>query len=95
MICYKINVNGETVNVIGQEDESILSATVALSKGGTERDIADCIRLHSRGVSQESENGDCEHFRWKGLPLSVGDVVQIEIVESESASTPEKRFRFD
>jgi len=95
MIGYKIKLNNRSVYTVGQKDTSILNADLVVSRGNSERDADDYIRLNVGGLSQVTEKGFCEHFRWKQCNLEVGDVLEVEIVETESVDPPLKRYRSD
>jgi hypothetical protein len=95
MIALKIKVNGDEVYVVGQEDVSILHSNVVVSRDNSERGVADYIRLNASGLSQDAGKGYPEHFRWKDRDLRIGDVVEIEILETDDVVAPIKRFRSD
>ena len=95
MIGLKIRVNGDLQYVVGQEDVSILHSNVVVSRDNAERDVDDYIRLNTSGLSQDTVKGYPEHFRWKDRNLEVGDVVEIEIVETDEVDAPVKRYRSD
>ena len=95
MIAYRIKVNGEHIATIGQDDMSILTASILASKGNTERGVDDYIRLSLGGLSHKNEEGFIEHFRWKDLDLQIEDIVEIEVVETDTIDPPTKRFRSD
>jgi hypothetical protein len=95
MIALKISVNGELLYVIGQEDVSILNSNVVVSRENSERGIDDYIRLNAGGLSQDTDKGHPEHFRYKSQNLHSGDVVKIEVIESDTIDEPVKRYRSD
>ncbi len=57
--------------------------------------LLDFVRYSVGGLSKPNSNGVCHHFRWPELDLSVGDKVQIEVVETTDIDQPKKRFRSD
>ena len=95
MIALKIRLNGDYVLVAGQPDMSILSSHITVSRGNTERGADDYIRLAAHGLSHDTDKGYPEHFRWKEHQLEVGDLVEIEVVETEQIDSPVKRYRSD
>jgi hypothetical protein len=95
MIAIKIRVNGDLLYVIGQEDVSILNSNLVISRDNSERDVDDYIRLNAGGLSQDTDKGYPEHFRYKSQNLQVGDVVEMEIVDTKKIDAPEKRYRSD
>lgn len=95
MIALKIRLNGDYVVVAGQPDMSILSSHITVSRGNSERGTDDHIRLAAHGLSHDTDKGFPEHFRWKEHELKVGDLVEIEIVESDQIDSPVKRYRSD
>jgi hypothetical protein len=95
MIALKIRINDDETFVIGQEDTSILHSGIVVSRGNQERDVDDYIRLNAHGLSHETEKGYPEHFRWKDRELRIGDVVEIELLETDEIDPPVKRFRSD
>lgn len=95
MIALRIRVNGDEILVIGQEDVSILHSSIVVSRGNFERDVDDYIRLNAHGLSQETEKGYREHFRWKDRELQIGDVVEIAVLEANEIDPPVKRYRSD
>jgi hypothetical protein len=95
MIAIKIRVNGDLLYVIGQEDVSILNSNLVISRDNSERDVDDYIRLNAGGLSQDTDKGYPEHFRYKSQNLQVGDVVEMEIVDTDKIDAPVKRYRSD
>jgi len=95
MIAFQIRINGNVVLVAGQSDTSILHSNVVLSQGNEERGVDEYIRLTTSGLSQDTDKGYPEHFRWKDHDLVVGDSVEIEVVDVESIDAPAKRYRSD
>ena len=95
MIAYRVLINGKLVATIGQPDMSVLNAGVVTSRGNEERGIDDRIRLPLGGLSHVAKDGYPRHFRWKDYLLTVGDKVEIEIIESDDVDAPIKRFRSD
>lgn len=95
MIAIKIRVNGDLLYVIGQEDVSILNSNLVVSRDNSERGVDDYIRLNAGGLSQDTEKGYPEHFRYKSQNLQIGDVVEMEIVDTDEIDAPVKRYRSD
>jgi len=95
MIAYRILVNGKLIATIGQPDMSILNAGIVTSRGNAERGVDDYIRMPLHGMSHDTETGFPQHFRWKEQTLSVGDRIEIEIVETNDFDPPLKRYRSD
>ena len=95
MIALRIRVNGDEMYVVGQKDVSILHSNVVVSRGNSERRVDDYIRLNTSGLSHDTDKGYPEHFRWKDRELKIGDVVEIEILETDEIDAPVKRYRSD
>lgn len=95
MIAFKIIVNGKQVAVAGQEDWSVLAMHVSATRGKTEKSSEGYVRYSVGGLSKPNSDGICQHFRWSELDLSVGDKVQVEVVETIDIDKPKKRFRSD
>lgn len=95
MIAIKIRVNGDLLYVIGQEDVSILNSNLVVSRDNSERGVDDYIRLNAGGLSQDTEKGYPGHFRYKSQNLQIGDVVEMEIVDTDEIDAPVKRYRSD
>jgi hypothetical protein len=95
MIAYKIKVNGMHIVTCGQEDWSILSANLMARRENGEREIEEFLHLSLCGLSEENDQGLCEHFRWSELDLELGDKIEIEIVNVQKTDLPKKRYRSD
>ena len=95
MIAYEVRINGSLATTVGQEDMSILTAILTTSRGNQEQSIDDYIRLSLGGLSHETSDGYCEHFRWVVPDVEVGDRVELAIVETTEVDPPKKRYRSD
>ncbi len=88
MIAFRITINDNEPVIIGQEDWSVLIATITASKNHG-------FSGQFGGLSKEKEHGFCEHFRWKSPEVKLSDKILIEPIESELITSPTKRFRSD
>jgi hypothetical protein len=95
MIALNIRAHGDDLYVVGQEGVSILHSNVVVSRDNSKRGVSDYIRLNMSGLSQDTDKGYPEHFCWKDRDLQIGDVVEIEILETDEVDAPVKRFRSD
>lgn len=95
MIAYRIKLNGKLILTASQEDWSLLSAHVTASRDNGEQGVVDYIRFSMGGLSKELPHGYPEHFRWSDWELSLGDKVEIEIVDINEPDPPKKRYRSD
>jgi len=95
MIAYKVKINGEEIVVAGQEDWSVLTTHILATRKEEHDPEGGRIQYSTTGLSHSNQDGYGEHFRWGDRELKAGDVVSIEIVSTESPSTPIKRYRSD
>ena len=95
MIAYEVRINGSHAATIGQEDMSILTAILTTSRGNQDQSIDDFIRLSLNGMSHETSEGYCQHFRWAVPDIEVGDKIEIHIVETNEVDAPTNRYRSD
>jgi hypothetical protein len=88
MRAFEIRLNGEKLCLAGIGDDGVLSAIVNWVTG---RQAADLF-LHVGGLVSSAD----EHVAWiKQKKLSVGDSVEIKIVEASSVDVPVRRRRRD
>jgi hypothetical protein len=87
-ICFEIRVDDASPVVAGGESVSVLTAgaTLVAARGDLEFRAGGMIR---RG------DDDNEFLEWLRRPLRVGQVVSIDVVESDQPSEPERRERAD
>lgn len=96
MIVLKVELNGETITIAGREDLCVLNAMVGGSgvlgseSGGTktEKQKSDLV-LNVGGLGARSDEDQGTHYNW--VPqnkLSVGDRVEITILEQSNADLP-------
>ena len=98
MIAFKVDLNGETITIAGKEDLCVLSAIVGASGvlgsesigTKTEKEKAD-LMFSVGGLSARSEEDKGIHYDWGPRnKLSVGDRIEITVLEQESADLPVK-----
>ena len=100
MIILEVKVNGKVISQAGKEDLSVLntslSATGVLgskSHGTIAKKVGVEFSLHVGGLSAKSNNEAGSHYRWKQQDdLSVGDIVEIGIIENNKADAPIEEF---
>lgn len=93
MIALKVAVNGKVLCIAGAEDLGVLNAIVGA--GGNLGKLTKQIRDESPDVSlrvgglTSRENDSDDHLNWvESLDLTAGDLVTIEILESNSVDAP-------
>ena len=101
MIALRVSKNGETLCTAGAEDMGVLGAHVAASGVlGTKaqkfrEDQTVDFRLHIGGLTSRKDGND-EHLRWRpDIPLSVGDCIQIELLQTNEVDLPESKMEKD
>lgn len=95
MYALKVSVNSEEAMVVGKDDLGVLSAFVtcagALGKAShpvREGEPADLFLSAGGRTARPPELPD-EHVRWiSNRPLRVGDVVRVELLETDMADAP-------
>jgi hypothetical protein len=95
MIGFRVSINGGPSIVASQSDWAVLSAIVTAIRNDDASDTNGQIRVSLGGLSSRSHCGFAEHFRWPESSVQVGDVVEIEIIETENPNEPAKRYRSD
>jgi hypothetical protein len=89
MVAFEISVNGHHVHTIGVGESGILSADVCWANAKTGQAGTEC-RLIPFGI----EAGNPEQLYWSDIPLKVGDVVTVSIVERDGqCDLPQRRVR--
>ncbi|HEY2586241.1 MAG TPA: hypothetical protein VGI81_10805 [Tepidisphaeraceae bacterium] len=94
-----MRVNGKRVCIAGAEDLGVLSAHVTASGklGGKTTparpdETTGEVFYSVGGLTARPDPKKNVHLRWKSVaPLKVGDIVQIEVVETEKADRPKSR----
>jgi len=94
MLAFKVMVNGEQLGVCGFEEWGVLSAHLSAGRGDGD-EILDGVRLHVGGLERGNEEMPAHHLRFIGELLKVGDKVQFEIIDTDSAMAPIERYRSD
>ncbi|GHA22144.1 hypothetical protein GCM10008090_34980 [Arenicella chitinivorans] len=98
MIVFKVELNGEKITIAGREDLCVLSAIVGASGvlgsesvgTNTEKQKSD-LMLTVGGLSARNEEDQGTHYDWAPQKiLSVGDRVEITILEQGNADLPVK-----
>lgn len=95
MIAFKIILNGKDVVIAGQEDWSVLAMHVSATLNKNESPSDGYVRYSVGGLSKPNSDGISQHFRWPEIDLSVGDKVEVEVVNTTDIDQPRKRFRSD
>jgi hypothetical protein len=99
MIAYEVKVNGKKICVAGARDLSVLTATiVACGKLGPRTkpprpdEVKTDVYLNVSALTGRADESRDVHLNWASLrPLSVGDVIQINVVDVAKADRPRSR----
>lgn len=99
MIAYEVRVNGKKICIAGAGDLSVLSANVtAAGKLGprtmrpSASDDSNEILLRVGGLTGRLDESRNVHLDWTSfVDLSVGDVVQIKVIDVRKADRPRSR----
>lgn len=99
MIAYEVRINGKKICVAGAGDLSVLTAGVtAVGKLGPRTkpprpdDVTNDIHLRVGGLTGRADEARDVHLDWTSFrELSVGDVVQIKVVDVAKADRPKSR----
>jgi len=91
MIAFRISLNGKRVCLAGADDLGVLNAIVSASgKLGQKTlparpdDTTREVFYSVGGLTARANPKKDVHLRWKSVaPLKVGDVIQVEIVETD------------
>ena len=88
MRAFEVSVNGERLCLAGIGDDGVLTTIVNwLARPGD-----GSLHLEVGGLISPTK----EHVTWvRQKPLSVGDNVQVKIVEIEAADNPITKYRLD
>jgi hypothetical protein len=89
MLVFRITINGKRELVGGIEDWSLLTASISANRQAGD------IELRVGALAEQSEPNRHEHVRWRERSLSIGDRVEIEMVDASEADVPTKRYRSD
>jgi hypothetical protein len=88
MRAFEVSLNGKKLCLAGIGDDGVLTTIVNWVTRRGEGDLF----LEVGGLISLTE----EHVSWiKQKPLSVGDKIQVKIVEASSADKPTKKYRMD
>jgi hypothetical protein len=93
MIALEVRLNGKQVCIAGAEDLAVLTTNVtAVGKLGKKTvplrpdETGGEIHYSVGGLTSRPEPEKDVHLRWKSVvPLQVGDVIQVRILETEKA----------
>ena len=94
MLAFKIKINGIEKYIVGFEDWTTLGVDITAIKQN-EHFPEDHINMTSRCSAEQIEPGKIEWARWQDHTLNVGDEISIEIIETQEATHPKKRYRSD
>lgn len=101
MIAFKVKLNGKPVCTAGAEDLGVLSAhvtasgnlgkkTVPVPRNNTIREVFYSVG----GLTSRSSPQKDVHLRWKSIaPLNIGDVVEVQVIETTKADRPKTRTK--
>jgi len=96
MLAFDVEIDGARAFVAGTEDWSLLSLHVTASRKEDGSPVRDgYIEASMGGLTLPDDASVRHHFRWPVVPLEVGSVVTIKVVEVSSADLPKKRYRSD
>ena len=102
MIIFQVKLNGETVTSAGKEDLAVLSAIVGATgalgskSGGTKTEkIKSNFNLTVGGLSSTSENDNGTHLNWLRQDLSIGDKIEVTILDNGKAEMPVEKTPVD
>jgi hypothetical protein len=88
MQAFEVSVNGEKLCLAGIGDDGVLTTIVHYA--ARQRDGG--LFLEVGGLISQTK----EHLNWiSQKPLSVGDSVQIKIIETGAVDNPIKKYRLD
>jgi hypothetical protein len=88
MRAFEVSVNGEKLCLAGIGDDGVLTTIVHCA--ARQRDAG--LFLEVGGLIGQTK----EHLNWiNQKPLSVGDNVQIKIIETGAVDNPIKKYRLD
>jgi hypothetical protein len=86
MLCFEIEVNGETRFVVGHPEANVLSLIASFVRVRKELEL-------SGGAMVTHSNDETEHLSWEPHQLRLGDEVVLRVVESEAGSEPKRSVR--
>lgn len=99
MIAFEVSRNGKRVCVAGAEDLAVLSTII--SAGGKlgpktmprrDGDTSADVYLSVGGLTRRKDPKKDVHVDWESVtPLSLGDVIQVRIVETDTVDKPKRR----
>lgn len=96
MLALEIDIDGKRHVTAGVEDWSLLNAIINLSRKEPGSKVLDGQKEISIGaLTTPNEDGIRHHVRWPEHPLTVGSVITISIVETETVDPPRRRYRSD
>lgn len=87
MKCFEVTINGKKVCTAGIGDDGVLHANLALLKREDQDAESELLDLRVGGIANV-EPGVSEHVEWLYQDLSVGDEVNIKIIESSECDVP-------
>lgn len=77
MLCFEIRVNGGAPTVAGDPDASVLTAIATYAR-----------RRHELDFTVGGLDDRTSHLDWVKVSLSIGDMIEIRVVESDCPSEP-------
>lgn len=101
MIAFEVRLNDKLVCIAGAEDLAVLTAHVSASgvlgaktvpprPGVTGGEVFYSVG----GLTARPDREKDVHMNWKSIvPLRVGDVIQVKVLESKNADRPRSRKR--
>jgi hypothetical protein len=100
MIAFEVKLNGKRICIAGAEDLCVLSANVAASgklgvktvPSGRQDNSAPEVFYSVGGLTGRPDPKKDVHLRWKSVvPLTVGDRLEVTILEVKKADRPKSR----
>ena len=95
MIAFQIEIDSEPMLVAGVEDWSVLTCHINALKSRSATDDQDDLDFSAGGLTTKNADGISHHFRWPRIPLKIGSVIKVTLVETTSPDDPAKRYRSD
>jgi hypothetical protein len=88
MKAFKVSVNGVKFCTAGIGTHGVLSSHVSWVGGGPFRSPEGTLTLHVGGLDSRTR----EHLRWRAPAIDVGDVVTLEIIETDCVDAEAERY---
>ena len=101
MIAFEVSLNGNRVCIAGAEDLAVLSTIIsACGKLGKKTvpsrpdQISGDVHYSVGGLTSRGNPKKDVHVQWKSVvPLEIGDVLQVRVVETDKSDRAKSRTR--